>query len=353
MDETPPKRRKTGSAAADPESTTKQPKAKAKSKAKAQPKRVITNRKCKGCHKKVTPELQAPNWPGCWPCKRALDNIAKAAAKQGDKAIKFVAEARQDDAKCYNMIQSYLENCPETQECAGKKRGVWSVVRYIERVVAASGLVKDAVGELMWEKLWLEFAQTVRGGRLREEEAALKWKEWEEAVERKDPKNKIHHDFQGPNGKLRVWVKTKDTLTYRSEYMHEKGVDCVGQEIKKGTDADVDKFRPEMFKNHGKNMNFDEVAPALCKNGMDAFQSSDGSGFLLDVLDLQKDVDEEELEPSENGEKPAGSGSDAPAKPWIERDRMVSAAIRTARAQTETFVEKGCNLHKRLSEWKA
>lgn len=321
-------------------------------KPKPKPKRQPA-KKCKGCRKKLTPEEQAPNWPGCTPCKRALDNITKAASKQGADAVKFVQEARQDDAKCYNMIQSYLENCPETVENFGKKRGQWSVVRYMERVKAASGLVKDCIGELMWDKLYLEHAQTTRGGRLREEEALLQWKQWEESVQLKDPS--VYHDYGGPNGKLRVWVKTQDLLIHRSEYMREKSVDCVGQEIKKGSDADVDKFRAEIVKNHGKNMGFEEVGAALCKNGGGsggAFSSNDGSGFLLDVLQLLPDVETGDGETEGEATEPKDPKDPAP-KPWVERDRMVSAAIRAAKTQATTFTEKGTALFTRLSEWKA
>ncbi|CAK9056979.1 unnamed protein product [Durusdinium trenchii] len=320
-------------------------------KPKPKPKRQPA-KKCKGCRKKLTPEEQAPNWPGCTPCKRALDNITKAASKQGADAVKFVQEARQDDAKCYNMIQSYLENCPETVENFGKKRGQWSVVRYMERVKAASGLVKDCIGELMWDKLYLEHAQTTRGGRLREEEALLQWKQWEESVQLKDPS--VYHDYGGPNGKLRVWVKTQDLLIHRSEYMREKSVDCVGQEIKKGSDADVDKFRAEIVKNHGKNMGFEEVGAALCKNGGGsggAFSSNDGSGFLLDVLQLLPDVETGDGETEGEATEPKDPKDPAP-KPWVERDRMVSAAIRAAKTQATTFTEKGTALFTRLSEWK-
>lgn len=341
---TPKKRR---GAEADPLSSAKEPKAQPKPKPKPKAKRIPA-RKCRGCRKKLTPDEQAPNWPGCWPCKRALDNITKRAHKQGETAVKFVQDARQDEERCYNMIQSYLEACPETCENFGKKRGIWSVVRYMERVTAASGLVRDSVGEMMWEKLYIEFAQTTRGGRLREEDAQLQWKEWEEAVLRRD--GTVNHDHNGPNGKLRVWVHTKDTLTFRNSYMHEKGVDCVGKEIKKGTDADVDKLRPEILKNHGKNMSFDEIGAALCKNGDEAFKSTDGSGFLLDVLQLQKDVDGEEEDEVDAESKP---GESAPPKPWVERDRQVSAAIRAAKSQVSAFADKGATQFNKLTEWKA
>ena len=90
----------------------------------------------------------------------------------------------------------------------------------MERVKVASGVVCDKVGEMMWEKLYIEWAMTTRGGRKSEEDAVAQWKEWERAVLNKDPN--IFSDNGGPAGKLRIWVHTADTMVFRSEYMHEK-----------------------------------------------------------------------------------------------------------------------------------
>ena len=75
-----------------------------------------------------------------------MDNIVKMARRQGLQAVAFVVAAR----VCYAMLQSYSEACPEASEHhPGRRRGTCSVVQYIERVTAASGLVRDAVGEMM------------------------------------------------------------------------------------------------------------------------------------------------------------------------------------------------------------
>ena len=115
--------------------------------------------KCKGCKQKIPIAECAPNFPGCYPCKRALDNIYRLAHKQGEKAVEWMKTQREDEDACYNMVQSYLDQCPEA--CDGpknKKRGSWSVLKYRERTEAASGIVRDKVGEMMGRKLYLEFA---------------------------------------------------------------------------------------------------------------------------------------------------------------------------------------------------
>ena len=320
--------------------------AKAKAKAKSQGVKRTVVKKCKGCRKKLAPGEAAPNWPGCWACKRSLDNICKLAKKQGPKAVEWVSEVRADpdDTRLYNMIQSYIEKCPESDEAGGstmgRRRGKWCLIKYIERVKAASGLVRDCEGEMMWEKLWMEFSQTARGGKLTEEAAQSQWNSWVTAVNDKTAKaSGVMFDYDGPQGKLRIWVKTADKLIYRSSYMKEKEIYCEGETTKKATEEDIDKLRPELLQNHGANMSFDEIAPVLAQSGKDAFASNDG--FMLDILDLQPDMqdmgEDEEPEAAAEGEK---KEPDAP-KVWVERDRVVSASLRAAKSQNAVFVTKG------------
>ncbi|CAE7285935.1 unnamed protein product [Symbiodinium sp. CCMP2456] len=342
--ETPPKKRR-GAANSEPGSSEKghvNAKAKAKSsaakaKAKAQVRRSIV-KKCKGCRKKLAPGEAAPNWPGCWGCKRSLDNICRLAKKQGPKAEAWVSEVRSDadDTRLYNMIQSYNEKCPESNEggpTCGRKRGKWCLIKYIERVKAAS--------EMMWEKLFMEFSQTVRGGKMTEEAAQNQWNTWVTAVKNNTAKaDGVMFDWEGPQGKLRIWIKTADKLIYRSQYFKEKEIYCEGDTTKKATDEDVDKLRPELMQNHGTNMSFEEIAPVLAQSGKDAFQANDG--FMLDILDLQPDTGDM----NEDEEAPAQAPAEAEKKDdgpklWVERDRIVSASLRAAKSQNAVFVQKG------------
>ena len=337
--QTPPKKR----GRAEPKSTQK---SKAKAKAKASPKtkakavkRTVV-KKCRGCNRKLQPGECAPNWPGCVKCKRALDNITKQASRQGVKAQEFVAECRQDDAKLQQMLASYHDLCSEATDegasCCGRKRGTWSLVQYQERVTAASGIVKDCLGEMMFERLYIEHAQTTRGGRLREEEAQAQWLKFMTLIKNKSPD--VMYDHAGPNGQVRVWIKTADLMKFRSTYFKEKEILCVGDSVKKGTAADVDKFRGEIMQNHDRNMGFQEVAQALTRTE-NTFGGNDG--FLLNVLDLLPDVDgeEDDEEIGEDGAKPDGAPREADSV-WVDRDRVVSSNVRFFTNQLKAFEDK-------------
>ena len=210
---------------------------------------------------------------------------------------------------------------------------------FVERVTAATALVKDRMGEMMFHKLYVEFAMTIRGGRKSEVEAEAHWKQWEAKVALKDPE--IFHDYMGPNNQLRIWVHTSDIMIWRSQYSHEKEITLEGDSKKKATDADVDKYRADLFTNHGTgpSMGFTEVARALTTNGQEAFQEKAG---FLDVMDIvPKEAEEEE-------EEAAGGNEDTPdeepdskkLKVWVDRDKVISTTIRTVTTQHEAFKTK-------------
>ena len=317
---------------------------------------------CKGCGQRIPLQDCAPNFPGDWKCKRALDNIWRLAVKQGAKAMKFVKEQREDPDRCQAMVSSYLESCPETVESArGQKRGQWSLTRYEERVTAASGMVRDKVGEMMNKKLYLEFAGTTRGGKKSDEQSEAVWAGWEERVAMKDPD--IIFDNKGENGALRIWVHTGDEVRFRSSYMHEKAVINEGESLKKATAEDQDRLKKRILTKHENVQDDLAVRQALASNAELAFQGEDG--FLVDVMQLCEET-LEELEPEEGqgnggesgepvpkrGRVDAGPGGPSPekAKPWVDRDRVVSATLRSASQQCKLFKGKAETNLKRFRE---
>ena len=137
---------------------------------------------------------------------------------------------------------------PEAREASIRKKGTWCWAKYIERVAAASGVVNDKTGEMMWEKVHIEFARTTRGGCHSEGNAMSQWKAWEAMALNKD--TSILCDFKGPLVKLRVWVHTADMLIFRTAYIHENESVAEGHAIKKPDEADLDKLRSDVFSNH-------------------------------------------------------------------------------------------------------
>ena len=113
--------------------------------------------------------------------------------------MEFVSEARQCEEKCYGLVQSDNEKCRDSiDSTCGRRRGTWSIVRYMEKVRASSGLVKDCTGELMTKLVYQEFALTARGGRKSAAEADAQCEKWEKDVEK--GVRETLHDFKGAGG---------------------------------------------------------------------------------------------------------------------------------------------------------
>lgn len=311
--------------------------------------------KCRGCKQKIPPAECAPNFPGCHPCKRALDNINKLAHRQGKEAVAFVKKQREDDDGCFAMVQSYMELCPESMDGAkNKKRGTWSVARYQERTEAASGFIRDKVGEMMGRKLYIEFAQTTRGGKKSDDQAAAQWTEWEQKIGEKDPN--VYHDFLGENGALRIWVHTADEMRMRSSYMQSKELIGEVETVKKPKAADIERIKGQLGTKHETMSEQSSICAAMLKNGEMAFQGNDN--FLLDVTELLGKTGASEVETTtETSEPQTPNNSPDKTKPWVERDRVVSATLRSAKLQIEAFKVKAQqgldNLKAKLEEHKA
>ena len=117
----------------------------------------------------------------------------------------------------------------------------------------------------------------------------------------------------------------------------------------------MEKLRPEILRNHGKDMAFEAVGQAMVANGTDAFSSADG--FVMDILDLQKDVEleDDEIEEKKPAAQDAQDSGDQASEPkvWVERDRVVSSTIRTTNQQHEVFVTKGISVLEKTQQAKS
>ena len=313
---------------------------------------------CKGCAKKTANGSFAPNSPYCWPCKRALDSISKMAQRQGPEKVAFLHEQRRDELKVQRLIANYnLHLRPDMEHQNGKKKSTFVLAKYVEIVKASSGVIRDKEGEFMWQKLYMEFASTVRGGRLSDEAALATWLQWEQDVKAKNPD--VLWDYCGPRNELRIWVKTADKLRYSSSYSHEKNMMMEGKVVKKPNEEAMDTMRSAVLSNHVKHgTDFGAVATAMARNGESVFEGSDG--FMLDVSELAGSDEETEAAGSEKdgktqdeqrGSSSSGGRSEDTGEPtpkkikiepqhWIDRDRLVSSAVRVATSKNKKFISE-------------
>ena len=220
--------------------------------------------------------------------------------------------------------------------------------------------MKDRLGEMMWEKLFHEFAMTTRGGRMREEEAIVQWNQW--VADAKNKKKGTYFDHKGPEGAVRIWVHTSDTMKFTSEYMHSKDLVCEGAPIKKPDEDTLQRLRSDVLKDHStvagfEGNDFDDVAMGMCLNSESAFLKTDG--FMMDICDLNVDGEQEDddgagdnvagpADSAGSGGSNANNGTDScepsPQKakkgPWLERGRVVGSSMRVVKQALQLFEVK-------------
>ncbi len=137
-------------------------------KTAAEEKRTV-KRKCPGCAK-LFPDDEF-NFPAkqifCFPCKRALDCIAKQARKE-DK-MSWLSDVRNDPTKVKAMLDSYRARFPLGMP--SKKSSAFKLLEYMESLrTFTSGEVKRS-SKMMWKGEFMEFAQSVEGGKVSEDDA--------------------------------------------------------------------------------------------------------------------------------------------------------------------------------------
>ncbi len=134
-------------------------------------------KRCRGCGKLL--DEDETNFPSnsvfCWPDKRALDVIAKQARAQSKTA--WFSRVRADDVLVRRLLLAYKEKLPTAEEPSGGKRtrSSFSLLEYIESLTAFSKAEVVVGYQMMWRGKYLDWAQSVDGGKLTEEEAHARW----------------------------------------------------------------------------------------------------------------------------------------------------------------------------------
>ena len=232
--------------------------AKAKAKAKAKEEGVVDCAKkkgglfvifCPGCRSWFKPDGIALGKRLCHGCKRCADNIRYACAAQ-KKLEWFQDTIMTNDAKLFQACQGYRERCPVGK--VGEKRKQYRsklVYTMVESVVVSSTVTRSTEGEMMTRKEYLLFAETVKGGRLREELALAQWATWDDESERTGWPAK---DYEGPHKEMQLWVKTKQTIKFDDSVARVKSLTNTGPQMK-GENlsvGDIEGMQKSLFLNH-------------------------------------------------------------------------------------------------------
>ena len=154
---------------------------------------------CRGCNKKFDSDAVSTSTDFDNDCKRSLDRLRHIAENEGPDAYAAFKTAFADTPKLQKMLKAYwakVGGVPKKGVRSKSGAPKFSVTQYTESMKASSGIEWRGRGRMMWEKHWLEYAQTVEGGKHTEEQAQTKWNEWKRQKDA-DPRS-IIWDLAGP-----------------------------------------------------------------------------------------------------------------------------------------------------------
>ena len=311
------------------------PKGTGKAKAKALPAALghpkqskKANRQCRGCKKWFGGEGMSLAKAFCHVCNRGMDNIRYASDKQGK--MDWYQRMRADPNKCEQALKEYGRRFPDQAGVAigsGQKRPKTATevtIQILEYLIVATKVLRETEGEMMWQKEYIEFAQTKKGGALSDDEARVLWTKWCQEIS-SDPNTKLIHDQDGPVvSPLRIWVKTRDRVVYQDSVEKQKVMKLAEKEQKKPDQVAIDAMGKRLFTDHDKigrgssAVDLNQMAQQMQRNshgepGAGAFE---GRGMdIPDVEELAGDEEEsEEGDDADGGEEGAApeDGQDEP-----------------------------------------
>ena len=132
---------------------------------------------CRGCRKLFDADALSTSSDFCLSCKRSLDRLSRVASREGDKAVQFLARTRADPKLVPELLKRYHE-VAGVPVLGKKSQKPFSVMKYIEAVESVSGCERRNRHKMMWQKEYVDWAQTVEGGKKSEEAACADWALW-------------------------------------------------------------------------------------------------------------------------------------------------------------------------------
>ena len=197
-------------------------KAKSKAKAKAVKKDHVKKkgpkgpedgwRKCKQCTAWKEAESFNESQSKCKDCFNNNRSLRRIAEKQGLKED-LISMERDDPKQHAALVKAFnkeRDSCKKTGE-----KIKFSINSFKLSYRAHAGVRGEQEGEMMWEAEWIEESKKAKHGFLSREEAESLWQGW-----LKDPKHP--RDQLGPRNYVRLWVKTRDKISYFDEVSKDK-----------------------------------------------------------------------------------------------------------------------------------
>lgn len=318
-----------------------------------------TPRQCRGCQLWFAEEDMAIGQNFDHGCKNKLDNIQRISKAQG--RTDWYKEVRSNDVKLQQVLVEYSSRVSSNPKRNSLPRS--TTMNYLESVVCSTEVITEEAGKFMYERQYLAFGETFDGGKLSETQARHQWALWKSQVESPET-DWPPSDNKGPNGELRIWVKTEDLIRFTNRMTRKKEVQMQHKQLKDPNEQQVAQLHKKLQIDHdfmaGKAMSGDirSDAKGLWSNsGGQAFQSR--ASDVLDVTMLEThsaDDDEQGPRPAEEDNsddekddegasastsaKDAASAKAAKKTRWFDYDKNVGRAQRAFISSHETFVSE-------------
>ena len=192
---------------------------------------------CRGCLKKFDADSCTTATDFCPDfCKRACDRLRDVARTEGAASVAWLATQLQSTVTAVPLITAYYDKVGRPSAGARKQRGGprFSLVEYKETIKASSYIDVYSQGRMMWKRQYVEWAQTLDGGKKTEKHAEAQWNEW--VIMHAADANSVIADTAGPmEAPLQFRVETVKCVDIGNKYSHDKSLEAIQRAKKTAT----------------------------------------------------------------------------------------------------------------------
>ena len=207
-------------------------------------------RQCQGCMKWMSVEEFPLGSVYCHPDKKAIQNMRNMAIRED--MMDWYEEQMASLDKRKVLLQKFHEKTQKLlADRDSKKTKLPKLLQLQEAVKTSTDTTKSALGRMMWRGEYMAFRAKRKNGGWSEIQASA---HFDILIDkRKSPTalvDQLHEDPMNPDvEKTRVWVKTADQIAYNDKEERSKSYLLNEREIKKATQADIDRAYAKVHEN--------------------------------------------------------------------------------------------------------
>lgn len=228
---------------------------------------------CMLCNKKFPVCERVPGHHWDRECKRAYDSLRRHCVRQNE--LEWFNSIKDNPKVIKKAVLDFMKQNPSGVGRGKRRAPGYKVCELKERLTTKTSLERRDQGKLMWEDEYIQWAESVEGGKLPRWEAHANWNRWA------DRNSGVYRDDAGPKEKpLRLRIIIGTFIDSLNIVEVAKEVEQRSQAMRNVTDEQLAQMRSSVFSGHERIMGIQNMNTSDIIDGMLSHENSEESRGL-------------------------------------------------------------------------